>query len=82
MQKQEKNIEERIKKALADIRPFLKEDGGDVEFAGYDEQAGILYVRMLGSCSDCPFSIMTLRAGIERYVKSEIDEIFRVEQVK
>jgi len=82
LQKIEQNIEERIEKSLDDIRGYLQEDGGNVEFVGYDDSTGVLYVRLTGSCAECPFSIMTLRAGIERYVKSEIEEIFRIEQVK
>jgi Fe-S cluster biogenesis protein NfuA len=82
LQKEEQNIEKRIKKALDEIRPYLREDKGDVEFAGYDKNTGIVYVRLKGNCSDCPFAIMTLRAGIQRYLISEIDEIYRVEQVK
>ncbi len=82
MQKEEQNIEKRIKKALGEIRPYLQEDDGDVEFAGYDSNTGIVYVRMTGNCADCPFAIMTLRAGIQRYLMSKINEIYRVEQVK
>ena len=82
MQKIEQNIEDRIKKALDDIRPYLQEDGGDVEIFGFNDNTGILYVRLTGNCADCPLSIMTLRAGIERYLKSEIEEIYRIEQVK
>ena len=82
MKKTSENIDTRIKKTLDEIRPYLQEDGGDVEFANYDEINGILYVRFTGNCAGCPFSIMTLRAGIQRYLKSKIEEIFRVEEVK
>lgn len=82
MQKVEQNIEKQIEQSLNKIRHYLQEDGGDVEFAGFNNSTGILYLRLTGSCAECPFAIMTLRAGIERFLKSEIEEIFRVEQVK
>jgi len=82
LQNVEQNIEQKIKNSLDKIRIYLQEDGGDVEFAGFNESTNILYVRLMGNCSSCPFSIMTLRAGIERFVKSEIEEVSRVEQVK
>jgi len=75
------NIEVRINKVLRDIRPFLIEDGGDVEFVFFDDLAGIVYVRFKGNCVNCPISIMTLRAGIERYIISEVPGVKRIEQV-
>lgn len=73
----EKNIEE----VLSKIRPYLQKDGGDVELAGILE-GGIVEVRLLGSCKDCPLSPMTLRAGIERVLLKKIPEIKRIESVK
>ena len=73
----EKNIEE----VLSKIRPYLQKDRGDVELAGIRE-GGIVEVRLLGSCKDCPLSPMTLRAGIERVLLKKIPEIKRIESVK
>lgn len=73
----EKNIEE----VLSKIRPYLQKDGGDVELFGIRE-GGIVEVRLLGSCKDCPLSPMTLRAGIERVLLKKIPEIKRIESVK
>ena len=75
------NIEIRINKALEDIKPYLREDGGDVEFVSFDDLAGIVYVRFQGNCVRCPISIMTLRAGIERYLLTEVPGLKRLEQV-
>lgn len=75
------NIATRINRVLQDIRPYLKEDGGDVEFVSYDDLAGIVYVRFQGNCVNCPISIMTLRAGIERYILSEVPGVRRIEQI-
>lgn len=73
-------MEERIKKALETIRPYLKADGGDVEFVEWT-QDGIVKVKLLGACSSCPMAQMTLRAGVERALIREIPGIRRVEAV-
>jgi Fe-S cluster biogenesis protein NfuA len=74
--------EEKILIALNEIRPYLQKDDGDVEFVSFDSDAGILFVRLTGNCAVCPISIMTLRAGIERYLIARVPEIYRIEQVK
>lgn len=70
-----------ISKALEKVRPYLKVDGGDVEFVQLKED-GIVEVRLTGSCVLCPMSMMTLRAGIERALMLEHQEVKRVEQVR
>ena len=81
MEIEAENIDTKINKILDKIRPFLQEDGGDVELVRYDLIRGILYVRLLGACKNCPISIMTLRAGIERFIVSYMPEFKRIEQV-
>lgn len=76
------DIKHRVEEALDAIRPYLAEDGGDVEFVAFEEKSGTLEVRLLGACADCPMASMTLRAGVERYLKKKLPEIVRVEQVK
>lgn len=63
------------------IRPYLQEDGGDVELVRVTED-GIVEVRLTGSCVQCPMSIMTLRAGIERALMLALQDVKRVEQVR
>jgi Fe-S cluster biogenesis protein NfuA len=70
-----------ILKTLDKVRPYLKVDGGDVELVQLKED-GIVEVRLTGSCVLCPMSIMTLRAGIERALMLEHQEVKRVEQVR
>ncbi|MBK8550518.1 MAG: NifU family protein [Ignavibacteria bacterium] len=70
------NVEEVLNK----VRPFLMIDGGDVEVTGIKEN-GIVEVRLLGSCKDCPLRMMTLRAGIERALMTEIPAVKRIESV-
>jgi Fe-S cluster biogenesis protein NfuA len=73
-------MEERIKKALEGIRPYLKADGGDVELVNVSKD-GIVQVKLMGACSSCPMSQMTLRAGVERALIREVPGIRRVEAV-
>ena len=72
-------MKEKIEKALADIRPSLQSDGGDVELV--DVENGIVKVRLSGACGGCPMSQMTLKQGIEAYIKKEVPEILSVEAV-
>ncbi len=72
-------MREKIEKALKDIRPSLQADGGDVELVGVENS--IVKVRLTGACAGCPMSQMTLKQGIESYIKKVIPEIVRVEAV-
>lgn len=71
---------ENLEKTLDGIRPFLREDGGDVELVSITEDK-IVNVRLLGACNACPLSLMTLRAGIERVLMNEYPDIVRVENI-
>lgn len=73
-------IEQRIQIALDKVRPYLQEDGGDVELVRMRDD-GILEVSLTGTCKRCPMSLMTLRAGVERAVMKDIPEVRRVETV-
>ena len=73
-------IEERIKKALEQVRPQLQADGGDIEYVGYDN--GIVKVKLKGSCNGCPMSAMTLQWGVENFLKKQISEVKKVEAVQ
>ena len=70
-----------VEKSLASVRPYLNEDGGDVELVRVTDD-GIVEVRLVGSCQQCPMSIMTLRAGIERALMLAHQDVKRVEQVR
>lgn len=72
-------MKEKVQSALDDIRPSLQADGGDVELV--DVEDGIVKVRLTGACGGCPMSQMTLKQGIETYVKKKIPEIVSVESV-
>jgi len=70
----------KVELALESIRPYLKEDGGDIELLNISEN-GIVKVKLLGACVDCPMSIMTLRAGVERALMKAVPQIKRVESI-
>ena len=72
-------MKEKVEKALNDVRPHLQADGGDVELV--DVENNIVKVRLKGACAGCPMSQMTLKQGIERYIKKQIPEIISVESV-
>jgi len=61
------------------VRPAVARDGGDITFKSFDN--GIVYLHMLGSCSGCPSSTATLKAGIENMLKHYIPEVREVRPV-
>ena len=63
-------MEEEIKKALDEIRPALQADGGDVEYIGM--YGDVVKVKLKGACDGCPMATMTLKNGIEVYVKKKV----------
>lgn len=69
--------EEKVKKLLDAIRPGIQMDGGDVEFV--EIKNNIVYVRLVGACGGCPMAQLTLKEGIERFIKKEMPEIEAVE---
>ena len=73
-------MREKVRIALETVRPFLQEDGGDVELVNVTDD-GIVELKLTGACATCPMSIMTLRAGIERSLMREIPDVRRVEAV-
>ena len=67
-------LEEKVKAALENVRPHLQADGGDVEFVSVSE-SGVVSVKLTGACGGCPRAQMTLKNGIEAYLKREIPEV-------
>lgn len=61
------------------IRPTVQEDGGDIVFMGFEN--GIVKLKMQGSCSSCPSSVVTLKGGVENMLQFYIPEVLGVEQV-
>lgn len=70
----------KVNESLDQLRPFLVADGGDMELIEITQE-GVARVRLLGACSDCAMSMMTLKAGLEESVKKMAPEITSVEAI-
>lgn len=69
-------MKERVVEVLNKIRPALVADGGDVQLVDVEE--GVVKVKLTGACAGCPMSQMTLKMGIEKFLRKEIPEIKEV----
>ncbi|MBQ6084174.1 MAG: NifU family protein [Bacteroidales bacterium] len=70
----------KVKNVLTQIEPYLKADGGGVEFVNLDDDM-VVWVKLTGHCANCPHSSQTLKNGIEKTMKSVIPEIKSVEKL-
>lgn len=68
---------QKVEKALEMIRPYLQSDGGDISLVELTDDL-IVKVKLIGACGSCPYSIQTLKAGVETAVKKEVPEIKEV----
>ncbi|MCJ7823114.1 MAG: NifU family protein [Armatimonadetes bacterium] len=73
-------MKEKVEAALANVRPALQRDGGDVELVEVSDD-GVVKVRLTGACHGCPMAQMTLQMGIERVLKEAVPEVKTVEAV-
>lgn len=71
--------DQEVKDILDEIRPRLQADGGDVEFVELVDK--VVKVKMTGACKGCPMAQMTLKQGIESYMKEKLPELEAVEAV-
>jgi Fe-S cluster biogenesis protein NfuA len=71
-------LQEKVKKAIQDVRPSLQADGGDIELVSVSPE-GKVTVKLTGACNGCPMAQVTLKEGVERYLKKTIPEITSVE---
>jgi len=65
---------ENISSAISEVRPYLNADGGDVELVDLTLD-NTVKVRLTGACDGCPFSMMTLKAGIEQAIRKKFPEM-------
>ena len=68
-----KEIEIKIQEIIDKLRPFLINDGGNIEFVNYEDN--IVYIRMMGACANCQMLDITLRDGIAAAITNEIPEV-------
>jgi len=73
------DLKNRVQMAINKVRVSLQADGGDIELV--DVVDGIVKVRLKGACAGCPMSQMTLKMGVEAYLKKQISDVKAVEAV-
>ena len=73
----QENTIQKVKLAIEQLRPFLNDDGGDIEFVEITND-NVVKVKMLGACTECSMSHMTLKAGLEDALKVVAPEIVSV----
>lgn len=75
----EKHIE-LIKEVINDIKPYLNNDGGDIEFIKYED--GYVYVKLFGACSHCGYQDYTLNNGILELIQEKVPEVISIINVE
>ena len=73
------NVEEQVIDVINRIRPYLNNDGGDIEFVKFDN--GIVYVRLVGACAGCAMQDATLKDGLEALLLEEVPGVIEVVNV-
>lgn len=76
----DENIINKIEEALTQVRPYLESDGGDIRLVEVTDDY-VVKVKLLGACSDCQVSVMTLKAGVEQAIKKVLPEVKKVVDV-
>jgi len=78
--KEKNNIETKIIEVLDRIKPYLENDGGNLEYIKFED--GIVYIKLLGACAGCSMIDITLKEGIEAMLMDEIPEVLGVTRVE
>jgi Fe-S cluster biogenesis protein NfuA len=73
----QKSIKEKVVKALNRVRPYLQNDGGDIDLIEITDDLTVK-VKLTGACHGCPFAMQTLKAGVEQAIMQEVPEIKKV----
>lgn len=66
-----------VEKVIKEIQPNLRADGGDIELVDVTED-GVVKVKLKGACAGCPLSTMTIKFGVERYLKARVPQVKKV----
>ncbi len=72
---------DRIERTLDTLRPYIASHKGQVEIVDFDEQDGILLLRLGGTCHGCAASSITLKQGIESRLREMVPEVKQVQAV-
>ncbi|MBU1368958.1 MAG: NifU family protein [Bacteroidetes bacterium] len=70
----------KVKKIIEQVRPYLQQDGGDINFVEVTDDM-IVNVELTGACGSCPYSTMTLKNGVENTIRKALPEIKSVEAI-
>ena len=73
-------MEEKIKNALEEVRGMLQADGGDLELVSIEDKT--VTVRLQGACGSCPHAMITLKRGVEEFLKEQVDPEIIVERAE
>ena len=73
----DKTILDKIEGALDEIRPYLEADEGDIRLIEVTDDM-VVKVKLLGACSDCNVSMMTMKSGVEQAIKRTVPEVKEV----
>jgi len=79
-QANQNELESKIQNVLEQIRPYLQADGGDIKYIGLTED-NVVNVELTGACGSCPYSVITLKNGVETAIKKAIPDIKAVEAI-
>ncbi|MDY6070110.1 MAG: NifU family protein [Bacilli bacterium] len=71
----EEAIDRQIEEVLDKVRPFLKREGGDIEYIGFKD--GVVYVRMIGACNGCLYADADISQGVEIILMEEVPGVIR-----
>ena len=80
MDQNKTEITRKVENVIEQIRPYLQQDGGDIEFIEFTDE-NVVNVKLLGACGSCPYSTMTLKNGVETAMKKAIPEVKSVEAI-
>ena len=72
-------FEKNVTEVLQQVRGTLQADGGDLEIVGFEGKT--VYLRLRGACGGCPHATMTIKGGLERILRDEIDPEITIERV-
>jgi len=76
----DKTIIDKIESALAEIRPFLEDDGGDINFIELTDE-WVVKVKLIGACSSCSISASTMKNGVEIAVRRAVPRVKEVIEI-
>ena len=73
--------EQKVQQTIEVIRPAIQADGGDIHLIGVDTETGVVTIELVGACVSCPASTLTLKSGVERFLKDRVPGVTAVEQL-